>query len=167
MNSAYNKEWLYNLAVIKEAKRWMKQSLISADQLNSISAAYPCEFYHPNFLIRILLFVATLLALAGVTGLFALMIGDIGDGGIFTSCILYGLMSFFILEAVFINTNNHYKTGVTEALLYHSCGFTIGGIAGISDGNEHVVFIACIVVFTFAAIRNRTAAIKPCKPGTP
>jgi hypothetical protein len=153
MTCAYNIEWLHNLEVVKEAKRWFKQSMIDAVQFASIGENYKSELYHPNFLIRILLFVASLLALSGITGLLALMIADADENVIFIACIIYGLISFFVLEKVFIQSNKHYKSGVTEALLYHACGFTLGGLIGLTDGEEHTIFVFSICIFTFTAIR--------------
>jgi hypothetical protein len=153
MKHAYNDTWLYNLAVVKETKRWMKQQLITQEQFQKISETYTSSFYHPNFIIRILLFVATLFALSGVTGFFFLMIMEISEKTIATGCIVYGAVSFVFLEKVFIENNRHYKSGVNEALLYHACGFTIGGIMGIVDFNEHVGLFACLIVLSFAAYR--------------
>ncbi len=153
MKSAYNETGLYNLAVQKESKRWLKQQLIEGDQFQKISDTYKSPFYHPNFIIRILLFVAALFALSGVTGLFTVLIIDIGEKAISTGCIIYGIVSFIFLEKVFIENNHHYKSGVTEALLYHACGFTIGGIAVLFEFNEHAWLISCFIILTFAAIR--------------
>lgn len=152
MKSAYNETGLYNLAVLKESKRWLKQGLIENEQFRKIGEAYKSPFYHPNFLIRILLFVATLLALSGVTGLFTLFLLELGESTLSAGCIFYGIASFVTLENAFIKSN-HYKSGVTEALLYHACGFTIGGIMGIFDFNEHVGLFTCFIVLSFAAIR--------------
>ena len=152
MKSAYNSTWVYNLAVIKEVKRWCKHAFIEKTQLAAISEAYKSPLYHPNFTICILLFVATLLALSGVTGLFVLFFADAGEKGISTAATIYGTVSFFVLELSFTK-NNHYKSGVTEALLYHACGFIIGGFAGLNDFNPLPVLLACLIVFTFSAIR--------------
>lgn len=153
MSSAYNESLVYNLEVIKQSKRWFKHDFIEKPQLESILNAYPAPFYHPNLLIRVLLFVATLIALSGATGFFALIIADTGKDAISIACIVYGIVSFFILEKLLIG-NNHYKSGITEAILYHSCGFTIGGLAGITDfDNMHVVLWSCLIVFSFSAIR--------------
>lgn len=153
MKSAYNETGLYNLAVLKESKRWMKQQLIEENQFQKISEAYKSPFYHPNFIIRILLFIAALFALSGVTGLFTVFIIDIGEKAISTGCIIYGIVSFIFLEKVFIENNHHYKSGVTEALLYHACGFTIGGVAVLFEFNEHAWLFACLIILTFAAVR--------------
>ena len=152
MSSAYHETWVYNLAVIKEAKNWCKHGFIEKDQLSVIQQAYTVPFYHPNFIIRILLFVATLFALSGATGFFTLIFVDTGKEFISLACMGYGIGSFLVLEKLFID-KNHYKSGVTEAILYHACGFTIGGIGGVSDFNEHVMLWTCLAVLSFAAFR--------------
>ncbi len=153
MKSAYNHDWVYNLAVIKEVKRWWKHHFITKDQFVAISDAFKIPLYHPNVMIRVLLFVATLFALSGVSGFFFLVFADAGETIVSFASIFYGLASFFVLEKIFIG-NNHYKSGVTEALLYHACGFTIGGLAVLTDmNNVTLVLIVSFVVFSFAAVR--------------
>src|SRR4051812_248289 len=112
MRTAYNETSIYNLAVVKETKRWYKHHFIDQQQFNAISEVYTTPLYHPNFIIRILLFVATLFALAGVSGLFFLFVGASGEDGILIACIFYGIISFIFLERVFLK-KNHYKSGVT------------------------------------------------------
>src|SRR6187549_826324 len=126
---AYNPTWLFNLSVVKEAKRWSKQNIISREQYTSIAEAHPTLFYHPNFIIRILLFLATLIALAGVTGLLGLVLLDGIEHFIETVCVFYGISSWIFMEMIFVKKGRHYKSGVNEALLYHSMGWTIGGLA--------------------------------------
>lgn len=153
MRSAYNEAGLYNLAVNKETKRWIKEGFISEDQFKIIKEQYQADFYHPNFIIRILLFVATLFGLAGVTGLFALMVAAGGETFISIACIIYGIASFVILEKAFIGNSKHYKSGVTEALLYHACGFTLGGLGGLTDFNSHLLLFASVLLLAFSAYR--------------
>jgi hypothetical protein len=155
MKSAYNESGLYNLAVLKESKRWVKQHFIGDEQYQKIKENFVSPFYHPNFIIRVLLFVAALFALSGVTGVLSLLALGIDEGDTFLSfcCILFGMSSFFFLEKVFIETNHHYKSGVNEALIYHACGFTIGGFMGVFDFDAHVGLFACFIVLSFAAIR--------------
>jgi hypothetical protein len=150
---AYNTTWLFNLGINKEAKRWLKQDIISAPEYNAIREALPSSFYHPNVFIRILLFLATLVALGGVTGLLGLLFADIIEDGIEIVSMLYGLASWAFLEVVLVNKGRHYKSGVNEALLYHSIGWTIGGFTALTGFNEHIVIITCVVVFSLAAIR--------------
>jgi len=156
MKCAYNETWLSNLQLLKETKEWQKNKIISPEQQASITAAYPVAFFHPNLIIRILLFLASLIALSGVTGLLSLFVLSIANGTeqiISALCILYGIAAFFFLEAIFIRTARHYKSGVTEALVYHAVGFTLAGIAGITSGNTHVIVISCLALFSFTAFR--------------
>lgn len=87
MKSAYNESFVYNLAVIKEAKRWADHHFINHQQFDVIADAYKTPLYHPNVIIRLLLFVATLLALAGVSGLFFLFVAGVNEHAILSACI--------------------------------------------------------------------------------
>lgn len=153
MRSAYNENDLYNLAVVKEAKRWSRQGLIEEKQLAAIQENYISSFYHPNLIIRILLFVATLLALSGVSGFLGLMISSAGESVYPVACVIYGVASFIFLDKVFIGNNHHYKSGVTEGMLYHACGFTICGILWMFDFNQYSVLYTCFIVFSLVAFR--------------
>ncbi len=164
MKFVYNTTWLNNLHIVKEAKRWQKQGWISKEQFDKMSLEYPSSFYHPNLFIRILLFVATVIALSGLAGLMGLMFIESGNTILPWLFLIYGMLSWFILEKIFVKNHSHYKSGVNEALLYHSAGFIIAGTAGLTDANIYFVLITCILIFTFAAIRfidliSTTAAI--------
>jgi uncharacterized membrane protein YgcG len=152
MKPAYKTTGLYNLAVIKETKRWFNQGLIEADQFEKIKNAYKSSFYHPNLTVRILLFVASLLALAGVTGLFFLFVSGVDKDGIAIACIFYGLISFVFLELVFIR-NDHYKSGVNEAILYHACAFVISGFGAWSKDYMSVYLWISLITFSWTAFR--------------
>ncbi len=153
MKFAYNPIWLQNLHIAKEANRWHKQGWISKEQFEKISSEYPSSFYHPNLFIRILLFIATLIALSGLSGLSGLTFANSGETILPILCIVYGLGSWLILEKVFIKTNNHYKSGVNEALLYHSIGFIIGGIIWLTDGNIVIILVCSIAILTYSSVR--------------
>jgi hypothetical protein len=153
MKSAYNPTWLHNISVVKEAKQWMKAGLISNEQYAVVHEEYKSGFYHPNLMIRILLFIASLIALGGITGMLGLFFSTILEDVIAVLCLIYGVASLLFLEYVFIKNSNHYKSGVNEALLYHSIGFTIGGVAGLTDFNTSTLIITCLLVFGFCAYR--------------
>jgi uncharacterized membrane protein YgcG len=153
MKHAYNEVNLHNLAVIKESKRWSSQGLIEEDQLKNIEQEYPCSFYHPNIIIRILLFIAALFALSGVTGFFALLFGNSGEKVLPLACLIYGVISFALLDRILINQHRHYKSGVAECILYHACGFAIVGLSWMADFNTYVILITCLLVFSYAAFR--------------
>lgn len=153
MKSAYNATQVLSLWLLKVVSRWQQHNLITPEQKEAIAREFKVPFYHPNLMIRILLFIATLMALSGVTGLVFLLFADVGESGLFILSMLYGIASFVVLEIMFIK-RNHYKSGVTEAILYHACGFTIVGVAGLYDFNNlYLTLLVCILVFTWAAIR--------------
>ncbi len=149
---AYQAAGLFNLWQLKECKAWWKEGWLDESQYRAISTVYSSPFYHPNVMIRLLLFFATLFALSGVTGFVALVFDDLPEDFIFFGCVLYGLASWVVVEKLFI-ARHHYKSGVNEALIYHGCGFCIGGMAGIFDGNEHILLLSATVVFVWAAFR--------------
>ena len=153
MKSAYNHTWLRNLEIVKHAKQWLKQDIISREQWETIRHEYPAEFYHPNVFIRILMFIATLIALGGATGMLGLIFVEVAEDSIWFLSILYGLGSFVILDRFFIGSKKHYKSGVTEALLYHSILFLILGVAGMTEFDEDVTLWFSLLVISFVAYR--------------
>src|SRR5258708_8938974 len=131
MKCAYNKDSLYKLEVIKETKRWAKSALISKEQMAGISEVYKVAFYHPNLMIRLLLFVASVIALSGAGGFLGALFSGAGKTFLSFAAIIYGIMSFVVLEKAFLK-NNHFKSGVTEAVMYQTFGFIIGGFFRLS-----------------------------------
>jgi len=150
---AYDKTKLLNLQLVKEAKQWHKDEFIQEEQYTAIAQAHPANFYHPNLIIRILLFIATLIALGGITGLVALIFLDGMGDRILVLAFFYGLACFAGLEIIFIKENNHYKSGVNEAILYHSIGWTVGGFIYFAEGNEYGILFFALLVLIFASIR--------------
>ncbi|MBL7848089.1 MAG: hypothetical protein JNL40_11510 [Cyclobacteriaceae bacterium] len=152
MRSVYSSTDLYNLAVIKASREWMKHGLILPEQEQAILQAHPSNLYHPNLIIRILLFIATSFALSGASGIFFLILGDVGEIGISIAALIAGIGSFVLVQRVLIIDGHHYKSGVVEAIIYHASGYLIGGVAGLTDANEHVILIACLLVLGYVAI---------------
>lgn len=154
MKTAYNSAWLYNLAVVNETKRWLKHQLIGQQQFERIQAEYHSSFYHPSFIIRVLLFIASSLALLGIIGLAVLLMDTSNEKDLAQGAIVYAIVSFFVLEIFFIKNHHHFKSGVTEALLYFAIGFLLMGfIALFAVDNIRLSMIASLFVFSVAAIR--------------
>ncbi len=148
MSGAYNTPRVYHLPVIQETKRWAKHHFITSEQFTKISEEYKTPLYHPNLIIRILLFIATLFALSGMSGILGLMFAQTGETVIYSGCMVYGIGSFVALEKMFI-ANNHFKSGVTEAVMYHACAFTTGGVCGLTNFNSpQVILLTCFLVFS-------------------
>jgi len=153
MKSAYNAQWIYNLQVIKLARGWLKHGQIEPNQFATIQEQYKTPLIHPNIAIRLLLFIATVIAVSGVSGLVFLIFSGANDETISIISILLGIVAFVVLERAFIS-NHHYKSGVTEALMYMACGFIIFGMAMLVNFDVVVVIqVVMLMVFAFTAFR--------------
>lgn len=153
MRTVYNTPELFNLHMVKEARHWHNEGFITAEQLTAIRAKYPSKLYHPNLAIRILLFVATFIAVCGAAGLVFIMLDGNSQSGVGVFMIVFGVGSFFMAEKVFIEKNNHFRSGVAEAMAYSACGFLIFGIGLLTDENEHVLLMAGVAVLGYMSIR--------------
>lgn len=152
MKYAYKTEWLANLFLVKEAKQWMVSGLITKEQYSALAEQHPSQFYHPNFIIRILLMVATFIVLGAITGLLVLVFIKAEDILSFLS-LIYGIVSLFVLDQIFIAGKNHYKSGITEAILYHSVLFIVLGFVEIFEESPVPYAIVLTVLLAFTAYR--------------
>ena len=150
---AFNETWLKNLNVVKTARQWRHSNLIDHEQFNSISSAYESKFYHPNFIVRLLLFIATMVVLSAITGLLVLAVMNSSEETISFLSIIYGTVSMIILDRALIKKNNHYKSGITEALLYHSILFIVAGFIEIFENTPEPYAGLAMILFAFAAYR--------------
>jgi hypothetical protein len=153
MKFAYNSDWLRNLHLVKEAKQWMVSGLITKEQHDKITEQHPSPFYHPNFIIRILLMLATFIVLGAITGLLILTVMSADEAGLAILSILYGLISLTVLDRVFIASKNHYKSGITEAILYHAILFIMLGCIDFFEDSPAPYAVVLGVVFAFTAYR--------------
>lgn len=152
MRSAFNEDHLSRLLLLKEVKQWYKHHMITSEQWGRIREQYASPLYHPNFAIRLLLILATFLALWGVTGFFFLFLDNTGEKGLSVATIIYGFSSFFVLN-YFITRKLHYKSGVNEALLYQSLGFTLGGLIVLLETDISPSLLICFIGLAFSAWR--------------
>ncbi len=156
MKSAYNHVWLRNLEIVKNAKTWRNHKLITPEQFKAIVEQYPSHFYHPNLMIRILLFIASSIGFCGAIGLLALMFEELIDEQ-YTACVLgvlLGIGCVAIADRVAIAQKNHYKSGITELLIYAGILCFVLGVSGFADwNNERLTWIICLVSLSFAAYR--------------
>ena len=150
MKFAYNPDWLKNLLIVKEAKQWMVSGLISKEQYKIIAEQYPSGFYHPNMIIRILLLLATGVVLGAITGLLILMVMDTDESVMSVLSIIYGIISMLVLDRFFIASKNHYKSGINEAILYHSVLFVMLGLIEFfkESPTPYAIVLGCVLTFT-------------------
>lgn len=153
MSCIYNTTELFNLQAVKEATHWYSQKFISGEQLAAIRAKYPSKLYHPNLAIRILLFIISSIAISGGTGLFFLMFNAVSESVIGVLSLLLGAGMLFFVRVIFVENSHHFRSGVVEAGAYCACGFIVGGLGLITDGNEHTVFLAAMAVCAYMSYR--------------
>lgn len=152
MKVVYDEINLNNLRVLQHSKQWLNSSLITYNQMLGVQEAFKCNFFNPNIFVRIVLFVASLLALSGVTVLMSIPFIDNEKLYMLVS-IIFSITSLILLEKFFIKKMHHYKSGVNEAILYYALSFFLFGITGLFDFMVIPSLIVCIVVFLLASIR--------------
>src|ERR1700710_3145678 len=119
---AYNKSTLANLEIIKKAKQWYSQKLLSTEQFATITSRYVLDFYTPNIFIKIGLFLFTCVSISAALGLFCLMLfsnsnSENENAIVVATCLLFAFGCLLLLE-IFIKQKRIYKSGVDQALLY-------------------------------------------------
>lgn len=127
---AYNKEWLTNEDAKTQIENAFAENNISKDEKIAAEAQYPSDFYTPNIFIRIGLALLSLVIIVFSFGLLALLFftsSNESESAIGSICILFGLICYAALEW-FVNTKNHYRSGVDDALLWMAPGFVFAGL---------------------------------------
>jgi len=114
---AYSAQWLKDLSVVKAGREAFDEHLISREELSAIENRYPGKFYTPHFIIRIGLFLLTLVILIFSFGLMALLFMSNIENAYSGLMMFFSIVCFVALE-VLINRKKHFRSGVDEALLY-------------------------------------------------
>ena len=124
---AYNHKSLDHLLMNEEATIALNHNLISKEEADGIKKAYPVNLYSPNLFIRIGLFLLTTVIVLMVFGLFCLMAlgGSETKFGILT--LVFSLLIYVALEYL-IRNNNHYRSGIDDALIWLSMGFGVSAV---------------------------------------
>ena len=111
---AYPTAWAYNNAVRAAAARWQRRGLLLPAQKTAIDAAYPADYYRPALLLRVGLFVATLLSVGSL--LLALTVWFELHNGVAAGVLT--LVGSLVAAELMIASSRHYRSGVDTALLY-------------------------------------------------
>ncbi|HVI48846.1 MAG TPA: hypothetical protein VM802_28510 [Chitinophaga sp.] len=125
---AYNKQTLDNLAVKEQTAAALRRQLITTEEATAVGQAYPVNFYTPNPVIRIGLFILTVIILLAALGLFLLMGASSSESAIRGMLLAVGICSYIALE-VLVRSNHYYHAGIDDALLWVALlliGITIG-----------------------------------------
>jgi len=150
----YNKVWLDNLLIKKEAQRFFIHSWISAEKLKEIRNFYKEEFISHHTFSRLGVYLFTLLATAaGISFIFLVM-------GLHESNSLFLVFSILVFVGLFIAIQaGHYKSGIDDALLHIALLLFSYGIS--SDifrlGNSEtilflIVLVIAIILFSDMAV---------------
>ncbi len=151
MNCAYDPKELHALRILKEVSHWHAAKFISAEQLAAVRANYKSNVYHPNLVIRILLFIATCIAVSGANGLFFSMVYQLPETMQALMALVAGVGTIYLAQKALIQNNHHYRSGVLEAIVYCACAYIIGGVGLLTDWNEHLLLMTSILMFAFVA----------------
>ncbi|MCC3155693.1 hypothetical protein LJ737_00485 [Hymenobacter sp. 15J16-1T3B] len=110
---AYNPAWPHHEAIQAQATRWHKRGLLTPAQLSAAQAAFPLDFYRPPLLLRIGLFLFTVLGALAGAGLLGMLLQFNFLGTLITTLVIGGA----VLELV-ISGKRLYHSGADNALLY-------------------------------------------------
>lgn len=152
---SYNKNWIDALNIKANSVRLKNHNLVSEEQLNRINENYKENFYSPNMFVRIGLFIFTFILSNSALGIFGAMMAIP-----FSNEILFGVLCFvaagilFFSLQFFINTKNHYRSGIDDCLLYQAVSFIIFGILLITDfSSTKLIVFLCIPLLAFTSWR--------------
>jgi hypothetical protein len=156
----YNKEWLDNLAIVKAAKRWLKQEIISKEEYAKVVNTYPPEYKESNIFLRIGMFIFTLIIGGSAFGLFSLVIFSGSNENSLSGVLLLYSIVFYAGAEYFVRTRHHFRSGVVDALLYSGIlSFSFALVIIISGNRTNFdldpvfYYISILPLIVFAAWR--------------
>lgn len=114
--SFYTVEQEENIHIRKQAHRWQRSGLISAEQLLIIQDVTDPHLQQTNLFFRLLFFVFTLLCAGAIIGLLVWLMKGAGMKTLAALVLLFG-GACFILAIKLIKNRQLYRYGVEEALL--------------------------------------------------
>jgi hypothetical protein len=123
----YNQEWLRNKRVVDLLKTDQEAGNITIEEFKLIQTAHPVGFYLPGIVVRVGLFILTLIIALFGTGFLSLLgfsthLIDSPGWPIFLGFVCYGALEFFVRE------KHYFHSGVDNALLYFSACLIGGGV---------------------------------------
>ncbi|WP_142686374.1 hypothetical protein [Chitinophaga polysaccharea] len=144
---AYNSTTLDNLEIKEEAEKALRKNCIELSTYKAIEAAHPVNFYTPNPVIKIGLFILTVVIVSFSLGLLSLMMLDLlrNEDGFAGLCILAGLVCYGVLE-LFIREKKLFRAGVDDALLWGAVLLICSSMAIVDHVSAGTIcFVVCFV----------------------
>lgn len=144
---AYNRQTLDNLEIKEAAEQAMRKDYIDAATYRAIEAAHPVNFYTPNPVIKVGLFILTVVIAAFSLGLLTLIaLEAVIDGNGFAGIAVFaGLVCYGVLELL-VHEKKLFRSGIDDALLWCAVALLAGSLAA---GN-HSAVTWCLVTFIIA-----------------
>jgi len=152
MISAYKKIDIDKLELFETAKTLKKEGFIDANAA-LLELEVASVLYHPGWIMRILLFITGYIGLSGVTGMALLMLQDLPEDAWKTMLIIVGGIGVLINELLLVRGLQHFKSGLTEVVLYNSVGMIAGGFVLNFQHSEVLAALFVVLTCLLAAIR--------------
>lgn len=149
---AYNPKWLKNLFILQQAGEAFSQNCLVKDELDNIKSKYPALFYSPNFFIRMGMFILTTVILLFSFGIFLLFFLDSVDNIIGGLAIVFGFISYAILE-YFITAKKHFQSGADDALLWVAASSIFGGISYLLNAGAIANCVIIFIISVYCSLR--------------
>ena len=149
---AFNRDNIHDLEVLVLAKKLLKDGFIEANtDLEPLEAK--SKLYHPGLFMRIFLFLVGLIGGAAAVGLWFYLWRDALEHSWRLLSFVAGAGLITFLEIVLIRTQKHYKSGITEAVLYGGLALLIISIADSLEAKEWLEALFAAFICAVAAIR--------------
>lgn len=121
---AYNKQSLDNLIMRDALADAYYKNCVSIDEFNNCISKHPVNLYTPNFLIRIGLFLLTVIIASFSFGLISLLFLSGSMNEYSGLMIFFALITYSVLEFI-VYKMHHRKSGVDDALMWMVLIFTV------------------------------------------
>jgi hypothetical protein len=141
---AYNRQTLDNLEIKEAAEQALRKDYIDAATYRAIEAAHPVNFYTPNPVIKVGLFILTVVIAAFSLGLLTLIaLEAVIDGNGFAGLTIFaGLVCYGALELL-VHEKKLFRSGIDDALLWCAVALLVGSLAT----GDHTALTWCLVTF--------------------
>ena len=148
----YLRQDLDHLLLKRKVDYWQSKNIISKEQIALIDEKHPVRFYQPHFIIKVGLFLFTLICCSAAAGFFYLFTAELDGGSVGWGVRLFivGIVGYFVLETM-IHDRKLYHSGIDNALHYYSAGHIMVGLALILNVMELPEFwsvtLCCLIAF--------------------
>jgi len=156
----FNKTWLNNLHLHSQFEEDEDTGCLSETEVKLLKQKYPVGFYMPGIVIRIGLFILTVIIVSFSIGLISLFLSEAHVVDNFGWPLVLGVAGYFVLESM-VKQKHYYQSGVDEALLWITAGLLTGGFVWmlftIDDNQSHTIAISAFIMMLSSYLTLRFA----------